>query len=476
MTDEETTLTAGEILKATGGGLLRGHADWACRGLSTDTRPLRAGNLFIALAGERFDGHDCLAEALQKGAAGLLIRTDRRQALASVAEGTPVIGVTDTLWALGEIARDWRLRFPVPLVAITGSSGKTTTKEMLAAIVSPSRKLLATEGNLNNLIGLPRTLLGLRQGHEVIIVEMGTSTPGEIPRLAAIARPDIGLITNIGPAHLEGLGSLESVREEKGGLFAAMAGRGTAILNRDDEQIGILARRWRGDAITFGLETSADVAAGRIETAGLGESRFNLIIAGVGVPVRLQAPGRHNVRNALAAAAAAMALGFDRHAIAEGLSRFSPVPGRMEIRPLPNGSFLILDTYNANPASVRAALETLQGLRGAAKAVAVLGDMLELGPDAEKLHAEIGEALVESGVSRVFLKGTLSRSTADGALRKGFGKERIVFFEEPGDVIATLLAHLGKGDWVLVKGSRKMKMEAVAEAIISAFDLKTQTV
>jgi UDP-N-acetylmuramoyl-tripeptide--D-alanyl-D-alanine ligase len=476
MTDEEPTLRAGEILKATGGTPLRGGADWSCRGLSTDTRTLRAGNLFIALAGERFDGHDCLAEAAQKGAAALFIRTDRREILASLPEGTPVIAVTDTLWALGEIARDWRLRFPVPLVAITGSSGKTTTKEMLAAIVSLSRNLLATEGNLNNLIGLPRTLLGIRRGHEVVIVEMGTNTPGEIARLAAIAHPEIGLITNIGPAHLEGLGSIEAVRKEKGGLFEAMAGRGTAVLNHDDDQIGILAKRWQGRAVTFGLRPGADVAAGRIETAGLEGSRFNLIVAGVGVPVRLHAPGRHNVLNALGAAAAATALGFDRHAIALGLSRFRPLPGRMEIRPLPNGAFLILDTYNANPASVRAAIETLRGLRGKGSTVAILGDMLELGPNAGELHAQIGETLVQAGVDRVFLKGTLSRSTAAGALRKGFDEKRIVFFEEPGDVIAPLIAALKKEDWILVKGSRKMKMEAVAEAIISAFDLKTQTV
>jgi len=476
MTEEEATLTAGEILKATGGAPLRGGTSWSCSGLSTDTRTLRAGNLFIALAGERFDGHDCLAQAVQKGAAGLVIRMDRRPNLAALPAGTPVIGVDDTLQALGGIARDWRLRFGVPVVAITGSSGKTTTKEMLAAIVSVSRNTLKTEGNLNNLIGLPLTLLGIRPGHQAVIVEMGTSTPGEIARLTAIARPDIALITNIGPAHLEGLGSLAAVREEKGGLFEVMAGRGTAILNRDDEQIGILAARWRGGTVTFGLAPGADVTAGRIETAGIEGSRFNLIVAGLGVPVHLRVPGRHNVQNALAAAAAATALGLDRHAIAEGLVRFRAIPGRMEIRPLSGGAFLILDTYNANPASVRAALETLQNLREQGGAVAILGDMLELGPEAGELHARIGEALVETGVDRVFLKGTLCQSTAAGALRMGFPAERITYFEEPRDVISPLKASLKKGDWILVKGSRKMKMEAVAEAIISAFDLKTQTV
>jgi UDP-N-acetylmuramoyl-tripeptide--D-alanyl-D-alanine ligase len=468
---EAPILSAGEILKATGGSPHKGGAEWSCRGLSTDTRTLRGGNLFIALTGDRFDGHDCLSSAAEKGAAGLLIRTDRLGKLGAGLKALPVIVVADTLTALGDIASLWRRRFSLPVVAITGSSGKTTTKEMLVAIATRSRKILATEGNLNNLIGLPQTLLGIREEHELAIVELGTNSPGEIARLAAIAAPDIGLITNIGPAHLEGLGSLEAIREEKGALFEVMNGRGTAIINGDDDAVRLLARCWRGDRITFGLKSSADIAARRLEVAGPAGVRFTLVIDGIGVPVHLAAPGKHNVLNASAAGAAAWALGFKREEIAAGLSAFHPVPGRMEIRRLANGAFMIMDTYNANPASMRESLETLQGLRKEGRAVAILGDMLELGTQAQELHEGIGSVLVQTGVDRVFLKGNLSRSMARGAIKKGFPSERIVFFDDPEEVLASLRPFLKNEDWVLIKGSRKMKMEAVAESIISAFDL-----
>ncbi|MHB8908461.1 MAG: UDP-N-acetylmuramoyl-tripeptide--D-alanyl-D-alanine ligase [Syntrophales bacterium] len=476
MTDDAPVLSAGEILEATGGTTIRGDTGWSCRGISTDTRTLRAGNLFIALPGENFDGHDCLAAAAEKGAAGLLIRTDRLEKLAAGTDGVPVIGVPDTLRGLGAIAHAWRVRFAIPLVAITGSSGKTTTKEMIAAIASRSRNILKTEGNLNNLIGLPRTLLDLNAGHDLAIVEMGTNTPGEIARLAAIAAPDIGLITNIGPAHLEGLGSIEAVREEKGALFAVMDGRGTVLINADDPHIAVIAERWRGKRVTFGLTPKADVTARRIETAGAEGVRFTLVIDGIGIPVRMPVCGTHNIQNALAAAAAAGALGFDRHAIADGLAVFLPVPGRMEIRQLANGAFIIIDAYNANPASMREALKTLQELRGPGKAFVILADMLELGGEAEALHEGVGAILAETGVDRVFLKGILSPATAAGALKKGFPQERIVIFAESGEVVPPLRTHLKKGDWILIKGSRKMKMEAVAEAVIAAFDVRAETV
>jgi UDP-N-acetylmuramoyl-tripeptide--D-alanyl-D-alanine ligase len=476
MTHDMPALSAGEILRATGGAPLQGGADWTCRGISTDTRTLRPGNLFIALQGENFDGHDCLAAAAQKGAAGLLIRAATFGKAATLKKDLPVIGVPDTLEALGAIAQSWRLRYPIPLVAITGSSGKTTTKELLAAIVARSRTVLKSTGNFNNLIGLPLTLLGLRAEHELAIVELGTNRPGEIARLAAIAAPDVGLITNIGPAHIEGLGSIEGIREEKGDLFRVMAGRGAAVINHDDDAVAILAERWRGRRVTFGLKSGADLTARRIGGAAPEGVGFDIVIDGVATPVRLSIPGRHNIMNALAAAATAKALGFDRHAIAEGLAAFRPVPGRTEIRRLGNGALIVMDAYNANPASVREALKTLEELRGAGTAFAVLGDMLELGEGAPELHGEIGAVLAETGVDAVFLKGTLSRFTAEGARKKGFPEERIIFFDAPGPVISDLRSRLRSGDWILVKGSRKMKMEAVTEAIIAAFDLKTQTV
>jgi UDP-N-acetylmuramoyl-tripeptide--D-alanyl-D-alanine ligase len=388
----------------------------------------------------------------------------------------PVIGVPDTLRALGDIASLWRRRFSLPVVAITGSSGKTTTKEMLAAIAAQSRKTLVTEGNLNNLIGLPQTLLKIREEHELVVVEMGTNRPGEIARLTAIAAPDIGLITNIGPAHLEGLGSLDAIREEKGALFQVMNGRGTAIINHDDAAVGILARHWRGDRITFGLKSGADITARRIEASGPEGIRFTLVIAGMELSVSLAAPGHHNVQNALAAAAAAWTLGIEQEEIAAGLAAFRPVPGRMEIRHLGNGAYVIMDTYNANPASMRESLMTLQGLRKKGRTITILADMLELGAQAHPLHEEIGSILAKTAVDRVFLKGPLSRSSAAGAIKEGFPKERITFFDDPEEIIGSLQSFLRKDDWILIKGSRKMKMEVVAESIISVFDPKPQTV
>jgi UDP-N-acetylmuramoyl-tripeptide--D-alanyl-D-alanine ligase len=475
MTAEALHLSAEEILKATRGLPIRGGHGWFCGGISTDTRTLTAGDLFIALAGENFDGHDCLAKAVERGAAGLLIRADTAKKLAMPPEELPVIAVQDTLIALGDIARDWRQRFPIPVVAITGSSGKTTTKEMVATITSRTRTTLKTEGNLNNQIGLPLTLLRLRKNHELAVVEMGTNSPGEISMLAAIAVPDVGLITNIGPAHLEGLGSLEAIREEKGSLFEVMAGQGMAIINHDDPAIGILAGRLQGKQVTFGLGPGATVTARKIEMAGSEGVRFELVIDGIGVPVFLAAAGEHNVRNALAAAAAAWTLGFDHSEIAAGLAAFRPVSGRTEIRQLGNGVYLIIDTYNANPASVREALKTMQGLRGNGNAIVVLGDMLELGERSDQWHEEIGALLADMNIQDLFLKGSLTRNLADAAIRKGFPVKRIAFFEDPQQVVSSLRSRLKKGDWVLIKGSRKLKMEAVATSMITAFDLKPQT-
>lgn len=476
MTDQAPVLSAAEILKATGGTLIRGGRGWSCGGISTDTRTLAAGELFIALAGENFDGHDCLEKAAGKRASALLIRADAAEKIPAAPEGLPVIAVCDTLVALGDIARDWRQRFPIPVVAITGSSGKTTTKEMVATILSQRRSTLKTEGNLNNRIGLPQTLLRLRKHHELAVVELGMNCPGEIATLTAIAVPEVGLITNIGPAHIEGLGSLEAIREEKGSLFQTMAGRGTAIVNHDDPAIAILALRLQGKRVTFGLGPGAAITARGIETAGPEGVRFDLVVDGDAVPVFLAAAGEHNVRNALAAAAVAWALGFGVGEIAAGLAAFRPIPGRTEIRRLGNGAHLVIDTYNANPASVQEAIKTLQGLRGDGRAFVILGDMLELGEQSEAWHRQVGTLLAGKEIQGLFLKGSLTKALAAGAIGAGFPARRVGFFDDPGEAVSALRSELKKGDWVLIKGSRKMKMEAVAEKLIEAFDLKWQTV
>ncbi|MCK9232911.1 MAG: UDP-N-acetylmuramoyl-L-alanyl-D-glutamate--2,6-diaminopimelate ligase [Syntrophales bacterium] len=459
-------LDVAAILAATGGELIAGPPEAVLAGVSTDTRTLSPGALFVALAGEHFNGHDCLGEALARGAGGLLVSRARRDRLPGAPGGIVIIAVDDPLTALGGIAHAWRMRFALPVCAITGSSGKTTTKEMAHAILSQNKRVLATEGNFNNLIGLPLTLLRLDAADEIAVLELGTNRPGEIARLTEIAAPTAGLVTNIGPAHLEGLGSLDAIRREKGDLFGRMdpAG-GIAVLNGDDPSRDALKERWPGRTVVFGFDPAHDVFADAPAPAAGGGTRFTLHAGGAAREVTLAAPGRHNVANALAAAALAWAAGTDPDTIAAGLARFRPVAGRMQIFTLASGAHLIDDAYNANPASVAAALQTLAGLRESGAGVAVLGDMLELGEQSENLHAEIGARLVETGVSQVHLTGAFARTTADAAVAAGLARERIVFFTSPEEVVADLKDRLHAGDWILVKGSRRMRLDAVVQAI-----------
>jgi len=466
MTGQQLCFSAAEILEATRGRLLQGGEDWECRGISTDTRTLQSGNLFVALRGDNFDGGDYLDRAGQLGAAALLVQPDQLEKLTAASRcHTPAIAVNDTEAAYGALASYWRRRFSIPVVAITGSSGKTTTREMVAAIVSMTLNTLKTEGNFNNQIGLPLTLFNLRASHHLAVVEMGTNSPGEIAKLAAIAMPDIALITNIGPAHLEGLGSIEAVAAEKCSLWEQMKGSGTAIINHDDPALTPYARHWTGRRISFGFSDGSDVTARNIENLSDRGVRFDLVAANDSVPVFLSAVGRHNIKNALAAAAVARTLGIGLAEIAAGLALFRPVPGRTEIKKLGNGACLIIDTYNANPYSVIEALKTLQELRKTGSAAAILGDMLELGEAAERWHREVGALVAEGMIDSLYLKGNLARYIAAGAREKGFPEEKIVFFEQPQEVVSRLLPRLKKGDWVLLKGSRRMKMETVAAEI-----------
>jgi UDP-N-acetylmuramoyl-tripeptide--D-alanyl-D-alanine ligase len=459
-----------EIIEATNGSLLRGNATQIFADVSTDTREQQTGKLFIPLQGPRFDGHDFIPAALRSGAVGLLIREGEEYRLREI-EGqgaVTVISVQDTLAALGDVAHCWRKKFHLPVVAITGSAGKTTTKEMTAQILGRIKNTLQTEGNFNNLVGLPLTLLRLREAHEVAILEMGTNVPGEIARLSYLAAPDVGLITNIGPAHLEGLKSVALVKEEKGGLFRQLAESGTAVVNVDDEAVRELAARRLGRCVTYGLHGNADVAASEVTVSRQGLS-FILSIGPDKERVEVAAAGTHNLMNALAAAAISRALEIPPDAIRRGLRSFKPIPGRMEIIALKNGSFLINDSYNANPVSVREALLTLQKLRSDRRGTVILGDMLELGGQTESWHEEIGGLLASTGVDRVFLRGAFARMTAAGAEKKGLSPARIFFPSTPEDIVAELCLSWQKGDWLLVKGSRAMKMDEIVTRIIAEF-------
>jgi len=458
-----------DVLEATAGILVSGKQENTFYGISTDSRQVSKGNLFIALKGEKFDGHDFVRKALDQGAAGILMQDEEKINQALVDKAIAVIKVADTLTALGDLAHEWRKRFSIPVIGLTGSSGKTTTKEMMAAVIGRKKNILKTEGNLNNLIGLPQTIFRLTGEHELVILEMGTNTRGEIKRLTQIAAPDIGLITNVGPAHLAGFGSMDVVRDEKSDLFLNMSSSGIAIINLDDKAVTTAAERWNGRRITFSMSPNADVTVKDIERNGVKGVRFNLVIGGSTQKVEMKIAGLHHIHNAMAAAAAAIAVGIDQKTIAEGLAAFRPFSGRMEMIRLHNGAFLLDDSYNANPASVREALMTLKDLKAHHNGYVFLGDMLELGTEAGEMHRKIGMLIATIGVNALFLQGDFAEVTASGAKEGGLSPENIFFLSDEEKGIDYLREHLKKGDWIMVKGSRRMKMEKIAVQICDDF-------
>jgi UDP-N-acetylmuramoyl-tripeptide--D-alanyl-D-alanine ligase len=442
------------VAAVTGGQILHNGTDVALSGFSTDSRSLQAGDLFIPLRGEHFDGHDYLTQAVRHGAAACLSE--------DVVAGLtiPVIQVRDTLQALGDLAHAVRQRFGGPVVAITGTSGKTTTKEMLAAILARTGPGLKSAGNFNNLVGVPLTLFGLCPDHRWAVVEMGMSARGEITRLAQITAPQLGIITNIGAGHLEKLGGISGVARAKGELFIQLPAGGTAIVNADDPQIGQLPLANGVRRVLFGLSPEAQVRASAISAAD-GTVAFTLHLPSAEAAVQLPVPGRHNVQNALAAAAAAWVLEVSLEDIVAGLAEFKPCPGRMELVKLADDVLVIEDSYNANPLSMRAALDALQDLGRPGRRIAVLGDMLELGQAARELHFEVG-ALVAMRADWLFTLGELAREIAAGAAAGGLAAGRIATAATVEELVDRLRAVLQPGDRLLIKGSRGMRMERVS--------------
>ncbi len=436
-----------------GGRLSPEGAKRVVDGFSTDSRGLKPGDLFIPLRGENFDGHDFFLQAVQHGAAACL----SEEVVAGLP--IPVIRVPDTLKALGDLAAAVRLSLAGPLVGITGSSGKTTTKEMLSGILSLTGEGLKTEGNFNNLIGLPHTLFRLTPAHRWAVLEMGMSARGEIARLAEIARPQMGIITNVGPAHLETLHGLDGVARAKGELFAALPAGGTAIINADDERVAAIPVANGVRRLLFGTTDEAGVRAENIVAEGDGVC-FRLLLPSGAWTVRLAIAGRHNVHNALASAAAAHALGVAPELIVRGLESFRPYRGRMETVRLSDGAVLLEDTYNANPLSMKAALTALDEMGGTGRRIAVLGDMLELGVESPLLHREVGTAAA-SRVDFLLLLGDLAADIASGACEAGMKADRVRRVTSHQAALAHLRDLMLPGDRVLVKGSRGMRMEKI---------------
>ncbi len=427
--------------------------DAVIHGISTDSRTLKPGDLFVALTGPHFDGHDFLAHALGRGAAACLVER-------TIDEDLPALRVADSRIALGQLAAAWRARFTIPVVAVTGSNGKTTVKEMLAAILGQVGETLATQGNLNNDIGVPLTLFHLRRSHRYAVLELGANHHGEIAYLTQLVHPDVALITNAGDAHLEGFGSRRGIAEAKGEIYGGLGSDGTAVINADDDYAGFWQDLAAGHRVLrFGLDAPADVRAEWAPTAQA--SRLHLYTPAGETELLLPLPGRHNVMNALAATAAALAIGCPLAAIAAGLSGLKPVPGRLVLREGPAQSRLIDDTYNANPRSLNAALDVLANYPG--EHWLVLGDMGELGAEAAALHAQVAGQARAAGVSRLFCLGELAAQAC-----RGFG-EGGTCFDGQEALIAALRAALEAGPQggvsILIKGSRRMRLENVVTAL-----------
>jgi UDP-N-acetylmuramoyl-tripeptide--D-alanyl-D-alanine ligase len=459
-------LSIEEVLKATRGKLLQGEGNTFFQGISTDSRTVTEGELFIALKGSRFDGHHYVLEALEKKAGGVVIEEDKVGDIRwNGYRAKAVIAVKDTLFALGNIALDWRRKYRTPLVALTGSNGKTTTKEMIAACLETTFPILKTKGNLNNLIGLPLTLLTLTEKERVVVLEMGMNVPGEIRRLTEIAEPDVGLITNIQEVHLEGMESLERLKEEKGELFRKMRRDGTILVNQDDPRVVDLASDYPGQKITFGIEHPAEVMAKEIRLEGAEGTFFTLILEGEAMEIHLRLLGRHFIPNALSAIAVACLFGVEVKQVKEALENFKSIPMRMEIVPLKGGKTLINDAYNANPHSMELALETLVEAKGEGRAIAVLGDMLELGNFTKEAHEQLGEKVSELSIDFLLALGEEAPIVVESAIRHGFPLERVRVVESHSEAISILKQMIQNGDWILVKGSRRMAMEKIVEGL-----------
>jgi len=455
----------------TGGEVLRGDPACEFSGVSTDTRTVGAGQLFVAIHGPNHDAHAYTGQAAAAGAAGLLVERDRPLPTDVPAE-LPVLAVDDTTAGLGALAAGHRAEFSGPVIAITGSNGKTTTKEMCAAILGTQAPCLKNRGNLNNEYGLPLTLLERGPQHRAAVVEIGMNHRGEIARLAALARPTIAVITNVGTAHIEHLGSRDEIAREKGDILLGLDATGVAVLNADDPRVLEQAERAPGRVLTFAHDADADVRAERVTSLGERGFAFDLVAPEGRQPVHVSGLGDVTVANAVAAAAAALAAGCTLSDVAEGLAAYQPIGGRMERVTLPRNVIVINDTYNANPQSMEVALRSLADLRGSSRGVAVLGDMGELGAGAADAHRATGRLAAELGVDFLFTLGELANVTAEGAIAAGMDSDRVHAAADADELVGALRPLLQGNDWVLVKGSRSMRMERVVEALAHSGDKK----
>jgi len=461
---DEPSLTFAEVAAHTAGTIVRAGSR-PMREAAADSRRVRPGQLFVALPGERTDGHKYLAEAVAAGATGLLVTRalgdDHVERLGDVT----VIRVADGLAALAALAAAWRRRFEVLVVGVTGSVAKSSTKEAIAAVLETGRTVLKSEGNENNEIGVPLTVLRLRREHEVAVLEMGMYMGGEIAHLARVARPAIGVVTAVRPIHLSRAGSIGAIEAGKAELLEALPGDGLAVLNADDQRVRRMASRTAARAVTYGFALDADVRAEAIVSLGLDGMAFELVARNERRPARLPRLGRHAVHNALAAAAVALEVGLGLEEVADGLARPWALPHRSAVLRL-DGVVVLDDCYNAGPDSMAAALATLAELPG--RHVAVLGQMAELGELAEEAHAAVGRQAAPI-VDVLVAVGEGSEPLAAAAVAAGLDAARVVRVPDAGAALEALPGLLRRGDVVLVKASRSEALERVVDGLAEAY-------
>jgi UDP-N-acetylmuramoyl-tripeptide--D-alanyl-D-alanine ligase len=457
-----------DVINATTGSLERGNPNSDICNISTDSRTIKKGDLFVALIGENFDGHDFINQAIEKEAMGIVVSHEIQGLGDSVKTGTAnpcIIIVKDTMLALGNIAKYYRDRFNIPFIGVTGSNGKTTTKDMASAVLSGKFNVIKSEGNLNNTIGLPLTLFRLSSDHRIAVLEMGISIPGEMSQLVRIAQPNVSVVTNISSTHLEFLGSIEGVAREKQNLVEFAK---TAVLNADDPLVAKMSDVVKGNVIFYGIDKPAFIKAKDIVLDQDGRPEFTLSInTPIIVQERIKLPsiGQHNIYNALAGIAVGVIFGVDIGVIKSSLEAYHPMSMRMQ-RLIIDGITVINDTYNSNPTSMKMAVDFLKELESDGKKILVVGDMLELGDQSDELHESIGKYIAESNIVETLITvGKKASIIAESAIKSGISKDIVIVCEDNSEASNHLRQLLKSGDIVLIKGSRGMKMEGIVKSL-----------
>jgi UDP-N-acetylmuramoyl-tripeptide--D-alanyl-D-alanine ligase len=459
----ELELTLGWVAKSVGGTLRSGDPELPVGDVLTDSRSLRAGDLFVALKGPRFDGHTFVDEVLERGAAGAVVENaDTKRA--------GVIEVGDTLRALQDLAHAVRMAAETQVIAITGSAGKTTTKETIAEMLATRYRVVKNKGNLNNHIGLPLSLMQLRTRPDMAVMELGMNHAGEISRLVEIAEPDVRVWTNVGDAHLGFFASPDAIADAKGEILQRATSATRLVCNADDPRVMARVRAFPGKTMTFGTAEGATVRATSIEDRGVDGMRARVSTPAGQRVFETPLLGRGNLSNVLAATAVALDAGISLDAIADAAGRLRPADRRGAVSRLPGGIILIDDSYNSSPTALRRALDVVAHESRCERKIAVLGEMLELGDHAQPLHEECGRAAAAAGLTRLFAIGASpARALADAAIAAGMPRDAVVYFTHSADAVAPIAAEVRRGDLVLVKGSRGTRTDLVADRLAAEF-------